>query len=47
LLGSGDGVQGDPRLDGAYVASDAALADPTTWRLLLQFDDSFADLWRR
>ena len=43
LLGSADGVQDDPRLDGAYVASDPALADPAAWRLLLQLDDSFAD----
>jgi Domain of unknown function (DUF1963) len=43
LLGSADRVQDDPRLDGAYVASNPALADPATWRLLLQLDDRFAD----
>jgi hypothetical protein len=43
LLGSADAVQDDPRLDGAYFASDPALADPAAWRLLLQLDDSFAD----
>jgi hypothetical protein len=43
LLGSADAVQDDPREDGAYAADDPAVADAAVWRLLLQFDDSFAD----